>query len=143
MLWHQCLGHMSEKYLKILQERGMLSGIKYCNLELCEHYIFGKKKRVWFTASFGKSYDFLQRIHFDIFGLVPTQSINGARYFLTLLDDYSRSVWVYFLKNKSESFEKFKEFKERLENSLGKSFLHLRSYNGGEYCSEEFDKFCV
>ena len=67
--------------LKILHDQGMLSRIKSCDLDLCEHYIFGKQNRFWFTASFDKIFDLLQSIHSNIFGLVPTLSINGARIF--------------------------------------------------------------
>ena len=132
---------MSEKCLKFLHDRYMFFGIKSCNLDLCEHCIFGKHKRVWFTTSSRRSFDLFQLIHSDIFGPIPTLSINGARYFLTYIDEYSRRVMVYFLKNKSKAFEKFKMLKEQVTKSLGKYILYLIFDNGVEYCSKEFNTF--
>ena len=51
-------------------------------------------------------------------------------------------TWVYFLKGKSEAFEKFKEFNNYVENETDLKIKCLRSYNGGEFTSKEFSKFC-
>ena len=59
MLWHQWLRHMSENCLKIMHDRGIFVGIKSCDLDLCEHYNFGKHKRVWYTTSSCENYDIL------------------------------------------------------------------------------------
>ena len=64
---------------------------------------------------------------------MPTPSINGSRYFINFIDDYSRYCWIYFIKNKSEVFETFKVFKASDENTLGKKIKALRSNNGGVY----------
>ena len=55
------------------------------------------------------------------------------------IDDYSQKSWIYFLKAKSETFDRFKEL---IENQTGKHICILRSDNGGEYESNEFDVFC-
>ena len=59
-----------------------------------------------------------------------------------IIDDYSQKSWIYFLKAKSETFDKFKEFKTLIENQTGRHIRILRSDNGGEYESNEFDDFC-
>jgi hypothetical protein len=48
-----------------------------------------------------------------------TQSLGGAKYFVTFIDDFSRKIWVYFLKNKSDVFAIFKQFKAMVENESG------------------------
>ena len=58
------------------------------------------------------------------------------------LDDHTRKFWIYFLKVKSETFDKFKEFKALIENQTGRHIHILRSNNEGEYESNEFDYFC-
>ena len=58
------------------------------------------------------------------------------------LDDFTRKTWVYFLKNKSEVFEKFRNFKALLENQSGLHIKVLRTGRGGEYVSKEFLRFC-
>ena len=61
---------------------------------------------------------------------------------ITFIDDYSGNTWIYFLKSKTEVFEKFKEFKALIENLSNKRIKTLRSNNSGEYTSEEFEAFC-
>lgn len=60
---------------------------------------------------------------------------------VTFIDDFSRYVWVYFLKEKSEVFSKFKEFKEKVEREVDHKLRCLRKDNGGEFTSEEFSKY--
>ena len=48
------------------------------------------------------------------------------QYFITFTDDYSRYDYVYLMKHKSESFEKFKEFQNEVQNQLGKTSKALR-----------------
>ena len=58
------------------------------------------------------------------------------RYFLTFTDDLSRYGYIYLMKHKSETFEKYKEFQSEVENHRKKKFL--RSDRRGEYLSYEF-----
>jgi hypothetical protein len=46
---------------------------------------------------------------------MQTQSIGGSFYFLTFIEDFSKKIWIYFLKNKSKTFSKFKQFKAEEE----------------------------
>ena len=60
---------------------------------------------------------------------------------VTFIDDFSRYVWVFFMKEKSETFSKFKEFKEIVEGEVGKKICCIRTDNGGEYTSNEFSQY--
>ena len=53
-------------------------------------------------------------------------------------DDLSRYEYIYLMKHKSETFEKFKEFQSEVENHRNKKIKFLRSDRGGEYLSYEF-----
>ena len=64
--------------------------------------------------------------------------VAGYRYFLTFTDDLSRYEYIYLMKHKSETFEKFKEFQSEVENHLNKKIKFLQSDRGGEYLSYEF-----
>ncbi|GKA46042.1 retrotransposon protein, putative, ty1-copia subclass [Tanacetum coccineum] len=83
----------------------------------------------------------------DLLGLIHTDCLcrnlnsmsrQGASYFVTFTDDFSRYGYVYLLKHKHEVFETFKVFQKEVENQLGKTIKSLRSDRGGEYMSQEF-----
>jgi transposase InsO family protein len=69
------------------------------------------------------------------------ESLNGSKYFLLFVDDYSRYCWVYFLKSKSDVFAKFVKFKAVVELETGNRLKILRSDNGGEYTSRQFEAY--
>jgi transposase InsO family protein len=64
---------------------------------------------------------------------------NGYRYFVTFTDDLSRYEYIYLMKHKSETFEKFKEFQKEVKNQLDRKIKQLCSDRGGEYLSFEFE----
>ena len=82
--------------------------------------------------------DLLELIHTDVCGPFRTTSREGANYFITFTDDFSRYGYVYLLKHKHEAFVTFKAFQSEVENKLGKTIKALRSNQGGEYMSQEF-----
>jgi transposase InsO family protein len=61
---------------------------------------------------------------------------------LTIIDDYSRKVWAYFLKNKDDTFAPFKDWKVMIEMQTDRKVKVLRTDNGGEFCSATFDDYC-
>nr|GEX62887.1 retrotransposon protein, putative, Ty1-copia subclass [Tanacetum cinerariifolium] len=128
-LWHMRLGHMSELGLTALSRRGLLDGQCVGKLKFCEHCIFGKHKRVKFNTSVHTTEGILDYVHSDLWGPSQEASLGGARYMLTIIDDYSRRVWPYFLKHKSEAFSAFKEWKVMVETQTGKKVKKLRTDN--------------
>jgi hypothetical protein len=142
-LWHQRLGHMSEKGMKVMHSKGKLPGLQSVEIDMCEDCIFGKQKRVSFQTNGRKpKKERLELVHSDVWGPTTVSSIGGKRYFVTFIDDHSRKVWVYFLKHKSEVFEAFKIWKAMVENETGLKIKKLRTDNGGEYEDTRFKKFC-
>jgi transposase InsO family protein len=84
----------------------------------------------------------LEIVHTDLVGPTTTKGLKGERYFMLLVDDYTRMTAVCFLKNKSEAFENFKIYKEMVENEMDSRIKCLRSDNGGEFTSKEFMDYC-
>jgi len=135
------LGHMSERGLQALHKRSALPDIKYCKLNLCKFCIMGRQRRVAFLTSQHKTKDLLDLIRTDVWGPSPVASNMGARYYVTFIDDFSRKIWVYFLKQKFEVFQKFKKWKTMVENQTGRKVKVLRSDNEGEYTSKELKDY--
>jgi len=95
-----------------------------------------------FPSSDNKAKGILDIIHSDVCGPMATTSLSGYVYYVSFIDDYSRKSWVDFLKSKDEVFGKFKEFKALIENHFEKKIKTLRSDNGGEFTSGEFNDLC-
>ena len=106
---------------------------------MCESYILGKQKKVSRTPKVEK----LELVHTDLWGPSPVASLKGSRYYITFIDDSSKKVCVYFLKNKSDVFETFKKQKAIVETETGLKVKCLRSDNGGEYIDGGFSEYCV
>ena len=125
-LWHQRLGHVHESRLKkCVESRETVQGIniqKMTELSFCEGCLAGKMCRKPFSAVGEiRSIRKLQLVHSDVCGPMHTHSIGGAKYFVTFIDDYTRCCAVYFMKHKSEVFDKFKEFEATTTNEVGKA----------------------
>lgn len=84
----------------------------------------------------------LQLVHTDICGPIEPHSFGGNKYFISFIDDFSRKVWVYFLKEKSAALTVFKQFKSLVENERKCKIVTIRSDRGGEYTSNSFQEFC-
>ncbi|KAE8684638.1 Chitin elicitor receptor kinase 1 [Hibiscus syriacus] len=90
-LWHQRLGHMSEKGMKILLSKGKLPDLKNVDVGLCEDCIFGKQKKVSF-AKIGKTLkaERLELVHTDVWVPSPVTSLACSLYYVTFIDDSTR-----------------------------------------------------
>ncbi|KAH9649101.1 hypothetical protein KPL70_025857 [Citrus sinensis] len=119
-LWHLRLGRIGVRGLKELDKQGLLEGDKIDDLEFCESCVLGKATRASFNRSVYKSKDKLEYIHSDLWGPAQQVSLGGNSYFLSIIDDYSRRVWVYTLKSKDQVFEKFLEWKNLVENQCAR-----------------------
>lgn len=142
-VWHLKYGHLHERGLRLLVQKQMVRGLpKINNLHFCETCVHGKQSRGSFpTGQAVRAQTCLELVHIDLCGPMSIDSLGGSRYFMLLVDDYSRFNWVYFLKNKSEAFECFRTFKTLVENQSGKRILRVRSDRGGEFTSRQFNVF--
>jgi hypothetical protein len=138
MLWHERMGHIGEKGLRAMHIKGMVEGFYEFGLEVdfCEHCTHGKQSRVRFPYGATRENGILELVHSDVFGPVIVPSLGGSLYYVSFIDDFSRKTWIYFLRMKSEVFEKFKEFKSLVENPTDKKIKVLRTDNGGKLCGK-------
>jgi len=82
-------------------------------------------------------------VHTDVWGPTLISSLGGTHYYVTFIDDATRKTWIYCIRNKSNLFDTLKKWKTLVENELGKGLKCLRLDNGGEYCSKDFDRYCL
>jgi hypothetical protein len=144
MLWHQRLGHIREKGLRLPHNNGMVEGISNCSLDFYfyEHCLYRKQNQVRFPSGATRAEEILQLVHNDVFGPMSIPSLGKSVYYVSFIDDFSRNIWIYFLRKKYEVFDRFKEFKALVENQTEKIIKVLRIDNGREFCGNEFEKFC-
>ena len=83
----------------------------------------------------------LELIHSDVCGKINSKSLSGAEYFVTFVGDKTRYIWIYVLKCKSQVFQYFQEWKAIVERSTGRRVISLRTDNGSEYTSLEFQSY--
>jgi hypothetical protein len=67
-----------------------------------------------------------------VFGSVHVPSLGKSLYCVSFIDYFSRNTWIYFLRKKSDVFDKFKEFKALVENQIDKKIKVFRTENGVE-----------
>ena len=140
-LWHLRLGHINLDRIRRLVTCGHLSPLDVTSLPVCEPCLEGKMTMRPFKAKGYRAKEVLELVHSDLCGPLSTSARGGYEYFVTFIDDYSRYGYIYLMHHKSETFEKFKEFKAEVENHRGKSIKTLRSDRGGEYLLGEFRQF--
>src|SRR3954462_13081653 len=86
-----------------------------------------------FSGTMERANDLFEIIHTDLCGPMSVEARGGYRYFLTFTDDLSRYGYIYLMKHKSETFEKFKEIQSEVENHRNKKIKFPRSDHGGKY----------
>ena len=109
-LWHYRLGHIGVKRIKKLHKDGLLESLDYESLGTCEPCLMGKMTKTPFSGTMERATDLLEIIHTDVFGPMNIEARDKYHYFLIFTDDLSRYEYIYLMRHKSETFEKFKEF---------------------------------
>ncbi|GKD06155.1 retrotransposon protein, putative, ty1-copia subclass [Tanacetum coccineum] len=113
------------------------------NASVEEKDSLAQSHRVSFGVGRHTTQGVIDYVHSDLWGPSQVESLGGKRYFLSIVDDYSRRVWVYILRFKHEAFGKFKEWKQLVENQTGRTVKKLRTDNGLEFCNREFEQLCI
>nr|GEY18498.1 ribonuclease H-like domain-containing protein [Tanacetum cinerariifolium] len=116
ILWHNRLGHPADQVLATLHNDLKIS--KSFSVPVCEVYHRAKKTREPFPFSVYKSKNLGDLVHLDLWGPYRVTSREGYKYFLTIVDDFSRNVWVYLIKTKDEVFDVFVSFINLINNQF-------------------------
>nr|GFB15725.1 retrovirus-related Pol polyprotein from transposon TNT 1-94 [Tanacetum cinerariifolium] len=121
-LWHRRLSHLNFDYINILSKKDIvivLPKLKYVKDQLCSSCELSKAKRSSFKSKdVPSSKGRLNLLHMDLCGLMRVASINGKKYILVIVDDYSRYTWTLFLRFKDETPEVLKDFLTMIQRNL-------------------------
>ena len=109
-MWHCHLGHIGKKCMQRLHKDGVLPSFDFESFDTCEACLMGKMTKTPFMGHPEWAGELLEIIHSDVCGPMSTAARGGYFYFVTFTDDLSRYGYIYLMKHKSETFEKFKEF---------------------------------
>lgn len=112
-LWHFRLGHLSNSPLSLMNSQ--FPFVRVDRNSVCDVCHYARHKKLPYSLSLNKVSTPYELIHFDIWGPISVQSVNGHKYFLTALDDFSRFTWVILLKAKSEVSQLVQEFITMIE----------------------------
>ncbi|MBW0510313.1 hypothetical protein O181_050028 [Austropuccinia psidii MF-1] len=135
-LWHKRLGHMNKHDMMKLVKTTKIS-------DICDECIKGKITQLPFKQTFKVANHILENIHLDLCGPFQTPSIAGAKYFLIIIDQISGFISTKFLKNKSDCFNHFRNFKLSVENKFTTKIKNILTDGGGEFINKSFRNYCA
>ena len=143
-IWHNRLGHPSSAiFKKTLHNNSLVHSDKKFTSFFCSDCAIGKNHKLPFTTSTSSASVALKLVHCDVWGPAPTSSISGYRYYVLLVDDFTKYNWLFPLKLKSEVYSIFVHFKAHVENLIGNKIKVLRTDSGGEFTSSMFQSFLL
>ena len=144
--WHKRFNHSHYGAIKLLNKSDAIKDFKLVSGPpppgVCVQCVEGKQHRASHTLPAERATRPLERVFSDVHGALPVMTRHGYHYWVSFIDDKSRLAAVYFLKNKSETFDAFKRYKAWAEKKLEKNIKILRDDKGGEYMSTAFNNFC-
>nr|GEX09434.1 retrovirus-related Pol polyprotein from transposon TNT 1-94 [Tanacetum cinerariifolium] len=144
-LWHQRLSHLNFDTINDLDKNDLVSGLtkfKYAKEHLCPSCEQGKSKRAPHPPKpVLNSKQRLHLLHMDMCGPMRVASINGKRYVLVIVDDYSRYTWVHFLRTKDETPEVIKNFLKKIYVRLQAHVIIVRTNNGTEFKNQVLKEY--
>nr|GEU48276.1 putative reverse transcriptase, RNA-dependent DNA polymerase [Tanacetum cinerariifolium] len=121
-LWHRRLSHLNFNTINLLSKNDIvncLPKLKYVKDQLCSSCEMGKAKRSTFkTKTILRSKGRLQLHHMDLCGPMQDESINGKKYVMVIVDDYSRYTWTHFLRSKDETSKVHINFLKMIQQGL-------------------------
>ena len=145
-LWHKRLGHINLRTISRLSKDNLVRGLPSGSFKkegLCRACQLGKQTKSSFKSlSKSDSPRILYLLHVDLFGPTAIQSLGGRHYTLVIVDDFSRFTWVFFLRNKSETFKVLTDFLKSIKIEYSTEVALIRSDHGTEFESLLMREFC-
>nr|GEZ84780.1 Gag-Pol polyprotein [Tanacetum cinerariifolium] len=136
-LWHRRLSHLNFGAINHLARQGLVRGLLNLKFEkdhLCSACAMGKSTRkIHKPKSEDTNQEKLYLLHMDLCGTMHVESVNGEKYILVIVDDYSRFTWVNFLRSKDETPDFIIKFLKMIQVRLKVPVRRIRTDNGTEF----------
>ncbi|GJW38705.1 retrovirus-related pol polyprotein from transposon TNT 1-94 [Tanacetum coccineum] len=146
-LWlrHRRLNHLNFGTINDLARIDLVRGLPRLKFEkdhLCSACQLGKsKKHTHKPKTENSNLGVLNTLHMDLCRLMRVQTINGKKYILVIVDDYSRFTWVKFLRSKDETPEFVIKFLKQIQVGLNKTIRYIRIDNGTEFVNKDLTAY--
>ncbi|GKC99735.1 retrovirus-related pol polyprotein from transposon TNT 1-94 [Tanacetum coccineum] len=144
-LWHRRLNHLNFGTLNDLARKDLVRGLPRLKFEkdhLCSACQLGKSRKATHKPkTVNTIMEVLHTLHMDLCGPMRVQSINGKKYILVIVDDYSRFTWVKFLRSKDETPEFVVKLLKQLQVGLNKTVRNVRTDNGTEFVNKDLTAY--
>ncbi|GJR72701.1 retrovirus-related pol polyprotein from transposon TNT 1-94, partial [Tanacetum coccineum] len=144
-LWHRRLNHLNFGTINDLARKDLVRGLPRLKFEkdhLCSACQLGKSKKYTHKPkSENTIMEVIHTLHMDLCGPMRVQSINGNKYILFIVDDYSRFTWVKFLRSKDETPEFVIKFLKQIQVGLNKTVRYIRTDNGTKFVNQVLTDF--
>ncbi|KAK4857018.1 hypothetical protein QYF36_023722 [Acer negundo] len=147
-LWHERLGHMNFRDLRTLGKFNCVRDLPKIRKKAngvsgpCQQ---GKQTKIMHKkGKYLSTKEPLELLHMDLIGHMQTEGLGGKRYIFVCVDNFSRFTWTYFLREKSETFDKFKMLCTKIQNEMNsniKSIKRIRSDHGREFENVSFETY--
>ncbi|GJY70925.1 retrovirus-related pol polyprotein from transposon TNT 1-94 [Tanacetum coccineum] len=144
-LWHRRLSHLNFDTINLLSKNNIVNGLpklKFVKDHLCSSCELGKAKRKSFhTKTTPSSKRRLQLLHMDLCGPMRVESINGKKYVLVIVDDFSRYTWTHFLRSKDETPGVLIDFLTLVQRGLHAQVTTVRTDKGTEFLNKSLHAY--
>ncbi|GKC67535.1 retrovirus-related pol polyprotein from transposon TNT 1-94 [Tanacetum coccineum] len=144
-LWHRRLNHLNFGTINDLARKDLVRGLPRLKFEkdhLCSVCQLGKIKKHTHTPKIeNTNLEVINTLHMDLCGPMRVQTINGKKYILVIVDDYSRFTWVKFLRSKDETPEFVINFLKQIQVGINKTVRYIRTDNGTKFVNQVLTQY--
>ncbi|GKC04850.1 retrovirus-related pol polyprotein from transposon TNT 1-94 [Tanacetum coccineum] len=145
LLWHRRLNYLNLGTINDLARKDLVRGLPRLKFEkdhLCSACQLGKRKKHTHTPKTeNTNLEVLNTLHIDLCGLMRVQTINGKKYILVVVDDYSRFTWVKFRRSKDETSEFVIKCLKQIQVGLNKTVRYIRTDNGIKFVNQVLTQY--
>ncbi len=138
--WHKAFGYVNIGFYKKIyykDSNNLPNLVKY----ECEACSLSKSVYHPLKASIHHVIQPLECVYSNLSGIFPISSLGGSYYYLTLIDEFTRFLWIYFLKEKSHAIKAIKDFIIMIEKQTQLIIKYIFTNNRGEYLNPELKEF--